>query len=199
MKKYNITWITIIKSFSLLIILVGLSMSSCKTPREDDFPHHQWPENNESVIEGSFMYTTNPISMDVDSVLCLHNVKWVYCCTYNSDYCSYLTSLFSNCEGLFYGCPYHQWTDKHTCEFVPDAEMLFYPIHKGKFISSFDSLGFAMDTTIIPIDANMLKRAEFSIIGDDHMCPCFISDTTTLSGERIICFEGVHGTVTLFQ
>lgn len=166
-------------------------------------------ELDETRLIGQLYYAANPFALEEDTILCVKDVKVIYCKTYDTTYCTYLINLFSTQEGTLYGGD-TRYAPPYGLEFVPTkSTTLFYPIQNGQFISIMDfGKGCITDSIIL----NTSSEASINLItslrahtdadethiymgdyvcfdGNDHMQPKFISDTLTLTGEQIICVE----------
>ena len=199
----------------IIIFLVGviciLLCSSCKD--EQKYEQNHFVYLDESGIIGQLWATANPFNPDKDTILCLKSIEFVYCLTYDSAYCSYLTDLFSKFEGQLFGCRFHP-SSPHGIEFCPTSEMLFYPIANGEFVSiTSTQTGYVLDSVVLNGTTIFTKSRKdtsdnvsylyiedyVAYQGNDHMRPKFITDSITPSGEQIICFDGTHGPIMAFQ
>ena len=207
------------KTIKLLIIAaVTLMLAACNTTNN---PNNPW--KNDSNILGQLSYVANPLNPIKDSVLCLWNVQYVYCAINTDEYYSYVKGLLSAHDGSFEESETPTPRNDNHILFYPQPEICFFPIRNGKFISVMDEKGervldnFTLTISIevgdrkdesaatIHMQSRIKKTGEYSqefylddfvvFEGNDQMRPPFISDTITLDGTQIICFDGEHGPI----
>ena len=184
--------------FFLTYVLSFLSCCSRNT--------HEFIYIDESHIDGQLGYTANPFASEKDTILCLNNV-YIAFSGYDADYCSDVRNLLSLFGGKFTDCRLHNFK-KHDWEYLAESKQCFYPICNGRFVSLIDpNTGLIAD--VICLNDRLiypkLKRNEngnqaplamgdfVSFLGSDYMNPIFIADSITLSGDKIICFDGQRG------
>lgn len=178
---------------------------------------------NGSSLLGQLSYMANPFNPTEDSVLCLNSIRYVNCVTYTDAYYSYIKELLSSCGGTFEETETPAPRNDNHILFHPQSEVRFFPIRNGKLISVMDEKeGCVRDSIklIVSIEVGDRKDVSTATIymtsreketgdysnefyigdfvsfeGNDHMQPPFISDSTTLAGTQIVCFDGDHGPV----
>lgn len=192
------------KKIIILFIMAGICLSCTER-------NPVMRAENESYINGQLCYAANPLSPEIDTVLCLKNVYICFAC-YNYSYCSSVRNLLSVYDdGIITECHFHQSdNEEHHWEYLANAEQLFYPVCKNQFISVIDSnTGMLLDSISLNNISILLKKqrnedkdltTRFYIEdfvhfhGRDNMNPVFIFDTlATTIQERVICFDGQEG------
>lgn len=203
---------------SIMVASLVFVLAACNTTNN---PNNPW--KNDSNILGQLSYVANPLNPMKDSVLCLLNVQYIYCATYTDEYYSYVKELLSAHDGSFEVNETPAPRNDNHILFHPQSELCFFPIRNGRFISVLDekdgclseSLTLAVSievgdrkdvsTATIHLMSREKETGEYSqefylgdyvvFEGNDQMQPPFISDTITLEGMQIICFDGEHGPI----